>query len=112
MSPKKIEKIKEAVLRTQEAGGERPRYSDEVKKAVVEILSSGVGLTEASRLTGVRAPTILKWSRRVGGGFREVAISPEADARGETVISIILPGGLRIECPSMAQLKDILGYLK
>ena len=119
MSPKKIKNIKDEVLRLQQAGGKRVRYPEQIKQSVLKILNSGMGLSEVSRATGLNAPAILKWSQKLGDEFRTVKISEKISTnempgrfhRTEP-ICIVTSGGIRIECSSTTQLKEVLELLK
>ena len=119
MIHKQIFKLRQEHERVKSAHtGGRFRYPEKIKQLAVEILNSGVGISELAKYTGLNAPAILKWSRKLdrgitptrGQNFRKLRIAETPSAIGEKFY-IILPSGIRIECTGYHQLTSILGLV-
>lgn len=117
MIHKKVLKLRREHDRAKSAHtGGRFRYPEKIKQLAVEILNSGVALSELAKQTGLNAPAILKWSRKMSRSrgtpikiqnFRKLPIASELPAVAEKFY-IILPSGIRIECTAYHQLTSIL----
>ncbi len=112
MSPRKISKIREEVLSAKSSNGKPVRYSEKIKKSVLEMLSSGLRPGAVAKLTGLNPPVIFKWSRRYGNEFRTVKVSSKIPRAEVSTIHIVTPHGVRIECSSVMWLKEILEIFK
>ncbi len=110
MDQKIIAKIRSAVAAAKSSGGARPRYSEKIKVAVVEACRSGVRASEVARLTGLSGATVFEWVKRNGDRFRAVRVSPIASESAPIYVHV--PGGVRIECSSSHQLREVLESLK
>jgi hypothetical protein len=112
MDTKLIAKVKQAVAIARQESSGRVRYSEFIRDSVVKLVDSGVKKSELSGLIDVGVPTILKWAKKESPNYRKISVTSDSMlARGSEFI-IILPSGVRIECPSVVLLKDILGVLK
>ncbi len=94
------------------AGG-RHLHSEKLKKLAVEILNSGVPLSDIAKQTGLNVSTIFKWSRKIAAHKLPLASSRFRKLRlksknNEETVFIILPSGIRIECSAYHQLSRIL----
>jgi transposase-like protein len=120
MIHKQILKLRKEHQRAKSAHtGGRFRYPEKIKQLAVEILNSGVAISELAKHTGLNAPAILKWSRKISKtpgtpiksqSFRKLSLT---DATTDIVerFYIILPSGIRIECTAYHQLTSILGLV-
>ena len=115
MINKKVLKLRKAHERAKSAHrGGRFLYPDSIKRLAVEILNSGVPVSALARQTGLNAPAILKWSRKINLSDVELVKSsrfrklPLVTAPLAETFCILLPSGIRIECSAYHQLGHIL----
>ena len=111
MDTKLIAKVKQAVVVARQEGG-RVRYSEFIRSSVRDLVNSGVKMSELSGLVDIGVPTILKWSKKESANYRRISVTSGSMAGRASDFTIILPSGVRIECPSVVLLKDILEVLK
>jgi transposase-like protein len=84
-----LAKIRNEVLKVQSGGG-RVRYSEKIKKAVLDALASGIKPSEISGATGLNAPVIFKWRQRSQKTFRALRVSASEAVGATSSISIFL----------------------
>jgi hypothetical protein len=112
VSPRKIAKIREAVLSAKSSDGKPVRYSEKIKKSVLEMLRSGLRPGVVAKLTGLNTPVIFKWAHRYGDEFRAVKVSSKLPRAEVSTIHVVMPQGIRIECSSVLCLREILEIFK
>lgn len=112
MDTKLITKVKQAVLLARQETTGRVRYSQFIRESVRDLVSAGMKKSELSGLIDIGVPTILKWSKEDSQNYRRIAVRSEPSQNRAHEFAIILPSGIRIECPSVLLLNEILGTLK
>ena len=87
------------------------RYPESLRSAILELLRSGVGRVALSRAIGVPVPTLFKWTMVAEDDFRKVAVAEKSEM-GSGGLTVVLLNGVRIECPSVGVLSQVLEYFK
>ena len=114
MDPKQFSSVRRQVTRAKNAGG-RIRYSESVRRAVLDWVRSGVPPIEVSELTGLPLQTLLRWSSVSADEFRRVAAPISSAASSSFLvgdITVEFASGLRLSCPSIGLAIEALELFK
>lgn len=109
MKIKQIAKIRETAEAERALGG-RVRYSDEIKKSAVKLLSAGdISSADLAKATGIGEGTLISWAE--GNSFKKLKLLSTGAVNSNSGLSVILPNGVRIEGFSLSEVRGLLEAL-
>lgn len=109
MKIKQIAKIRETAEAERAIGG-RVRYSDEVKKSAIKLLSAGdISSADLAKATGIGEATLIGWAE--GNSFKKLKLSSQVVTNSSGGLCVVLPNGVRIEGFSLSDVRGLLEAL-
>jgi hypothetical protein len=109
VNSKQIGVVRRAVSRAKNASG-RIRYSAFVRETVGSWMSAGESPSVIEASVGIGIPTLMRWSEGSANKFRRIEVTPELQPPLKFIV--IIPSGVELSAPSVAQLIEVLERFK